>query len=883
MPRPRLWGWVNSVTGHFSNRLTSMGEYRRSFAGIVGGLIGIVAMSSVAGLLITVAITPALAISGVATRSTINTFENLPNYLPIEPLSQVSTIYAVQNDGTPYALASFYDQNRIEVPLQATSQFVRDAVVAGEDPRFYEHGGIDLQGTIRGALSTLGDGAVSGGSSVTQQYVKNVLVQQCEVMTVKEELDACFLEATKTEPDRKLKEMRLAIGVEKQYSKDDILQGYLNITGFGGTVYGIEAAAKYYYNASSGTLTLPQAASLIAIVNNPEKFRLDVPASETNGAANGYAANKARRDYILDEMLQHEKITAEQHAEAIATVITPTITEPSTGCQTAGGAAFFCDYVTHVLRTDPTFGEDADTRMLNFRRGGYEIYTTLDLDLQSASENAIATHVPMTASWDVGAVATSVQVGTGRVVSMAQNKLYTQLEVAPGPEYTGVNYNTNFDQGGSTGFQPGSTYKVFTLAEWLSEGHALGERVDSARKANWGAFTDYCDGTQYYPGYNPKNDAGEPGANYSALESTIQSINTGFIGMAKRLDLCKIRDRANSFGVVRADGDPLDKNASSVLGTNEVAPLNMAVAFAGIANKGTTCSPIVIDRIVGADDVEIPAPTSTCTASVTPEVAAGMAYAMERVLTSGSARESQNNTFPRVPMIGKTGTTDSSYATWMSGASSKIATVVGVVNVQGFQSQRNSRANLYGKSAATARHRMWPMIMSAANAKYGGDDFDAASNIIVQGRQIRVPDVRGLSLNEARSQIEAEGFSFLDGGITDSELPAGTIARSTPAGGNTASTGAEVTVYTSNESQVLLPDVVGQSVADAKQILTGFNLDTELTETVTDPAKVGKITVMNPASGTPAIPGGTVYAVVGVAGPDGTMETPTEAPVAPAG
>jgi membrane peptidoglycan carboxypeptidase len=879
MPRPRLWGRANWVTGHFSNRLTSMGEYRRSFAGIVGGLIGLVAMSAIAGLLITVAITPALAISGVATRSTINTFENLPNYLPIDELSQVSTIYATQNDGTHYPLASFYDQNRIEVPLQATSQFVRDAVVAGEDPRFYEHGGIDLQGTIRGALSTFGDGAVSGGSSVTQQYVKNVLVQQCEVMTVKEELDACFIEATKTEPDRKLKEMRLAIGVEKQYSKDDILQGYLNITGFGGTVYGIEAAARYYYNASSGTLTLPQAASLIAIVNNPEKFRLDNPASETNGAANEYADNKARRDYILDEMLKYEKITAEQHAEAIATVIAPTLTEPSTGCQTAGGAAFFCDYVTHVLRTDPTFGEDADTRMLNFRRGGYEIYTTLDLDMQAASENAINTQVPMTASWDVGAVATSVQVGTGRVVSMAQNKLYTQLEVAPGPEYTGINYNTNYNEGGSTGFQPGSTYKVFTLAEWLSEGHALGERVDSAVKPYWGTFQDSCEGAYSQP-FPLRNDSGESGTNYSALESTINSYNTGFMGMAKRLDLCGIKETAESFGIRRADNNPLFQTPATVLGTNEIAPLNMAVAFAGIANKGTTCSPIVIDRILGADDVEIPAPTSTCTESVTPDVAAGMAYAMERVLTSGSARESQNKTFPKVPMLGKTGTTDKSYATWMSGASSKIATVVGVVNVTGFQSQRNTR--FPSGSAATARHRMWPMIMSAANAKYGGDDFDAASDIIVQGRQIRVPDVRGLSLNEARARIEAEGFSFSDGGITDSELPSGTIARTSPASGNSASTGSQVTVYTSNESQVLLPDVVGLTPADAKQVLTGFTLDTELTETVTDPSQVGKITVMNPAAGTPAIPGGTVFAVVGTAPPEGFPPTPTETPAAPA-
>ena len=152
--------------------------------------------------------------------------------------------------------------------------------------------------------------------------------------------------------------------------------------------------------------------------------------------------------------------------------------------------------------------------------------------------------------------------------------------------------------------------------------------MDSARKANWGQFPDYCDGPQSFPGYNPRNDSNESGRNYSALESTIDSINTGFLGMAKRLDLCKIRDTAGSFGVHRADGEPLQKGASSVLGTNEIAPLSMAVAFAGIANKGTTCSPIVIDRIVGADGVEIPAPVSTCTESVVPEVAAGMAYAM---------------------------------------------------------------------------------------------------------------------------------------------------------------------------------------------------------------------------------------------------------------
>ncbi|ASD21099.1 penicillin-binding protein [Cryobacterium sp. LW097] len=845
-----------------------MGDSKRTFSGVIGGLAGFVAMSAVAGLLITVGITPALAISSLAASSTINAFENLPNYLKIDELSQVSTIYAVPNSGVPYELASFYDQNRVEVPLAAMNLFVQDAVVAGEDPRFREHGGIDLQGTMRAALAKFTGGPTSGGSSVTQQYVKNVLVQKCEVMPDPDELQACFEEATDPTEERKLKEMRLAIGVEKEYSKDEILQGYLNITGFGGTVYGIQAAAEYYFSATAATLTLPQAASLIAIVNNPEKFRLDEPESETNGAANGYAANKDRRDYILREMLKHKKINQADYDTAVASPIEPAITEPSTGCQTAGGAAYFCDYVTYQLKTDPTFGADEDTRMTNFRRGGYQIYTTLDIELQMASEAAIAENVPMTYDgWDVGAVATSVEVGTGRVLTMAQNKLYTQLEVAPGPEYTGINYNTDFNQGGSLGFQPGSTYKVFTLAEWLKEGHPLGERVDSARKSNWGTFQDYCDGAQSFPGYNPRNDSNEAGRNYSALESTIDSINTGFLGMAKRLDLCKIRDMATSFGVHRADGDPLQKGAGSVLGTNEVAPLSMAVAFAGIANKGITCSPIVIDRIIGADGVEIPAPVSTCTASVEPEVAAGMAYAMERVMTQGSAGQSYRNTSPRVDMIGKTGTTDGSNDTWMSGASTEVATVVGVVSVTG---KDNNQRNLDfdSGSAATARHRIWPEIMGVANAKYGGEEFEQAANNLIRGVQVTVPDVRGMSVDAARDAIEGAGFGFLDGGVTDSELPAGTVSRSDPAGGASTSTGATVTVFSSNGSQILLPNVVGQSLDQAKGTLSGFGVVAS-EQPVTDASQNGKVLSMTPAAGTPTAPGGTVTVVVGKSAPPG--------------
>jgi membrane peptidoglycan carboxypeptidase len=700
---------------------------RRTALGVLGGFLGFLVASAVVGVLVVAAMVPVVAMSAIATTNTINVFENLPDYLSIEPLSEKSNIYATAAGGAPVLLASFYDQNRVEVGWEQIGQYVKDAVVASEDPRFYEHGGVDLQGTLRAAVTTVAGGDIQGGSSITQQYVKNVLVQRCEVESDKVVRQRCYAAATATTADRKLKEMRLAIGLEGKYTKDQILGQYLNITGFGGTVYGIEAAANYYFGVAAAALSLPQAASLVAIVNNPYKFQLDRPESQSNGAANGYAANKERRNYILGQMLRYKKILPEEYRAAVAAPVEPSIHDPSTGCQTAGGSAYFCDYVLHILQNDPAFGDSADTRMMKFRRGGYDVYTTLDLDLQGAAENAINSNVPKVfAGGDVGAVVSSVQVGTGRVLAMAQNKDYSQDPTvqASGANYSGINYNTDYAYGGSGGFQPGSTYKIFTLAEWLKEGHSLNERVDSRRKANWGTFQDSCLGPQNYDkeGFNPQNDeVGENAPNYAALESTVRSINTGFIGMAKRLDLCGIRKTAEAFDMHRADGNPLGQSAASVIGTNEVAPLSVAVAFAGIANGGVTCSPIAIDRIVGRDGVEVPPPAASCTQSVTPTVDAGMTYALHQVMTRGTAATSNGRTKPNVPMIAKTGTTDAAKDTWMSGASTKVATTVAVVAVTGMLNQRNQR--FPSGLASDARHRIWPVVMSAANAKYGGGDF----------------------------------------------------------------------------------------------------------------------------------------------------------------
>ncbi|PPG86088.1 penicillin-binding protein [Rathayibacter rathayi] len=582
---------------------------------------------------------------------------------------QKSDVYAGDPDD-PTLLASFYDQNRIEVPADRIADTVKDELVASEDPRFYDHGGIDLQGTLRAIGSTyLLDRDTQGGSSITQQDVKNVLVQKAESIPDEAERDRASAEATTTTAERKLKEMRLAIGLEKMSSKDDIVLGYLS-----GTVYGIEAAAEYSYGIPAADLSLGQSASLLAIVNNPEKFRFDRPDDAANGDANGYAQTRGRRDDIRDRMLEAGKIDQATRDAAAAETITPTITPPSTGCQTAGSAAYFCDYVTHVLRDDPALGATDDERYAAIKQGGIKVYTTIDLDLQKTAQKLMDEQVPSSdPRFDVGTTAVAVQNGTGCILTMVQNKRYSQDPdvIASGPEYSAINLNVDASAGGGNGFQTGSAYKVFTLAEWLDRGHTLLEQFDSKQK-NWTGFADSCEGTWNDDSDNPKN-AGDGGYSdtQTALYSTVSSLNTGFTGMSHLLDQCEIRKQAEAFGVHRADGTALVQSPGAVLGTNEGATLTMATAYSGIAENGTTCTPVAI---AGADGREIEPVASTCTRAVSPKVASARQYTMLTVTAEGTGVEDDPKN--GIQHITTTGTTDNSADTWSIGASTATSLAV---------------------------------------------------------------------------------------------------------------------------------------------------------------------------------------------------------------
>ncbi|WP_353809044.1 transglycosylase domain-containing protein [Agromyces sp. SYSU T00194] len=848
-----------------------MSAEKRTLSGAAGGLLGILGLSALAGVLVTATVTPALAVTGMAANSSISMFENLPGYLEIDDLSQKSTIYAKDGDNWK-EIASFFDQNREEVSWDNISQYIKDAAISGEDPRFYEHGGVDLQGTIRGAVSTyVLNRDVQGGSSITQQYVKNVLIQQgiAEATTAEEE-QAAYAEATATTPERKLKEMRYAITLEKQNSKDDILLGYLNIAHFGGRQYGVESASKYYFDKSAADLSLAQAASLIAIVNNPEKFRLDYPDSETNGKdtvnADGeavpYAANMERRNYILGEMLEYKKITQEEYDEAVATPVEPKITEPSTGCQSAGDLGYFCDYVTWEIKNklDDPETEDVNEGLQLLQKGGLDIYTTIDMDLQKASVATMKANVPsVDARFDVGSTAVSVEPGTGRVLAMTQNKTFSNDPdvLAKGAQYSAVNYNTDYAYGGSSGFQPGSTYKVFTLAEWLNEGHSLLESFNGQRRV-FTNFTNTCDGN-FVGSFDPKNDDGRVATN--AVDAVKWSVNTSFVAMAQQLDLCGIKETAQAFGIHRADGNALQMNPSDVLGTQEIAPITMAAAYAGIANNGLTCAPnpIHLVRDSAGDDVYVPEPD--CTQSVTEDVAAAMQYAMQQTFAGGGTAVA-SNTYSGVPHIGKTGTTDDSKDTWMNGASTKVATAVWVGHVTAPPGRQVALRNIYWDSgpAATARHRMWKDIMTVADAKYGGDAFPEANPEYFKQVLVDIPDVIGLSPEAAQTALEEAGFVYQEGSEEDSSQPKGTVSSISPEG--QAGRGTVITVNTSNGKVANVPNVVGMTEQAARDQLSGYNVRVR-EEDVTDPTQDGVVISQDPGAGENARQGSRVTIVIG--------------------
>ncbi|MFN8075290.1 MAG: penicillin-binding protein [Kineosporiaceae bacterium] len=760
-----------------------------------GGLLGaFLVISLVSGFLLAGLALPLAGAAGVSATATVSAFDSLPEELEPPQLSEASTMFAA--DGKT-VIARFYDENRIAIPLSAMGLPLQRAIVAIEDSRFYEHGGIDPKGVLRAFVNNQMSDETQGASTLTQQYVKNALIEKA----VQAGDDSGVETATKRDGQegyvRKIREMRLAMGLEKKLSKDKILEGYLNIALFGDNVYGAEAASRYYFNKHANQLTLAEAATLAGAVQQPGKQN----PRRTKAAT-------ARRNVVLARMYELKMINEKQYTEAVKSPLVVRITKSRNGCINAGGAAYFCDYVQALIEKDDSFnalGRTTSERSAALKRGGLSIVTTMVPSIQAAATNTLMSTIPATDASHLNTATSTVEPGTGKILAMAQNSVYNPV---PGRGQTSQNWNAEHKFHGSlNGFQPGSTFKTFTLAEWLAQGKSLKSvvpapgdlTVDQADAFKKTSCVSYSGAAQWKPG----NSEGHGGHPVSILEATSASINTAFVNMAKQLDLCDIVGLANKMGIRQVgDGRPLNAQHPSFIigGDRGTTPLMMANAYATFANKGTYCSPVAVLSIKKRDGKPVKVPPTTCTRVVSEEVAAGVTYALDGVLKHGTA--GSVGPIPGRDAVGKTGTTNESVHTWFVGYAPQRSTAVWVGHADTDRPQHNVKVK--GKTirvvfGATLAGPMWKKIMTAALKGLPVVRFDRPDNKMLVGESNNVPDVKGMSVSDAIAALEDEGF---EGEVADARVSSdqreGRVAFTSPGAGSKIDTGSSIQIFVSN-------------------------------------------------------------------------------------
>lgn len=755
---------------------------------ILGGLLAFALASASVGVLTATLAVPAVKATGVVTDEASALFEALPTSLEEKELSQQSRMWA--SDGS--LLATFYFRNRIIVDLDEINQNMQDAMVAIEDARFYEHGGVDLQGVARAAVNNFTEDGLQGASTLTQQYVKNVLISQADA-----EGDIRALNAARERSyGRKLREMKLAIALEQRLSKKEILERYLNIAQFGRSQYGVEAAARYYFNTNAKDLTLAQAATLAGVTQSPNALDPERYPEKANSKRNTVLNRMHELGYINEEELEEARSqTVEEMLD-----VRPT-SQTCVGVGKKGNAAFFCDYVTKYITHNEAFGETREDRTNLLYRGGLDIYTTLDPKMQEEAQNAVMDAVPKDDPSGVAASIVTVEPKTGHILTMVQNREY-RTGKDPGVGATAVNYSTDSQFGGSNGFQPGSTFKPFVLAAWLDAGKSLNQTVNATvrpyKMSSWKASC--LEGNLTGPDWTPRNASdGRGSGSLRVVDATAGSVNTGYVAMANELDLCDIADMAEKVGFHRSDGADTEALPSMVLGTQLTSPLTMASAYATFAGEGTYCEPRAITRITDANGDEIEIPEANCREVISPEVANAVNYALTQVVDRGTAR---GYGLSGRPAAGKTGTTNKNVQSWFVGYTPQLSTAVWVGNSEGNKPLQNVTINgkwwrgVYGSSIAAPT---WQKYMAKVTADLPVEKFDRVQDRQLYGKRVPVPSVIGYSVESAGRMLTEAGFRLgeVSEGPSD-EWAAGAVIATSPDPHSRVTPGSAINITVSN-------------------------------------------------------------------------------------
>ncbi|MGH9086410.1 MAG: penicillin-binding protein, partial [Acidimicrobiales bacterium] len=639
------------------------------------------------------------------------------------------------------------EENRKVIPLDQIPSHVRNAVIAIEDERYYRHNGVDARAVLRAARTNADSGDTQGGSTITQQYVKKVVLAD----------DSQTL-------SRKVEEASMALQLERQYSKDRILELYLNAIYFGNGAYGIEAASRQYFGKAVGTLTLAEGALLAGMIQRPgDTDPYDDPESAL-----------ARRNVVLEQMRENRFSPSADVDAALAEPVT--LASSITPAAEQYAAPYFVEEVKQWILDDPRFGATAQARRDVLFGGGLRIQTTVDLAQQTQAEQAVAAILPDPAGPSASLV--SIEPTTGYVKAMVGGRDF----FGPG-EHDKLNLATQGPR------QAGSAFKPMILAEALRQGIPPEKTYPAPA----------CITIPLEPEpWRPCNYGGGGGGVVSIAEGTVRSYNTLYAQLIMDVGADKAMAAASSFGI----RSPLRTNPAAVLGTNEVTALDMAAGYATFANRGIRVPPVLVTRITRADGTVLFQHEHTQEKVLEAGVADLLTSILEQVIVRGTGTKAQLDR----PAAGKTGTAQEWRDAWFAGYTPELATAVwvGFPRAQISMEPPATRIRVTGGSYPA---EIWQRYMQAALAGRPPTAFTPPpttttsappGGLVTTTTSARpdapVPNVVGSKVEEATAALQAAGFVVERIPAGPDAKPPGRVMAQSPSGGTAAPAGSTVRI-----------------------------------------------------------------------------------------
>lgn len=696
-------------------------------------------------------------------------------------------------DAKGNTIAWLYSQRRFEVPSDKIADTMKLAIVSIEDKRFAEHNGVDWKGTLTGLAGyASGDAQTRGGSTLEQQYVKNYQ------LLVIAQTDAEKRAAIETTPARKLREIRMALTLDKTFTKPEILTRYLNLVSFGNNAFGIQDAAQTYFGINASDLNWQQAALLAGMVQSTSTLN---PYTNPDGAL-------ARRNVVLDTMIENipDKADELRAAREQPLGILPQPNELPRGCIAAGDRAFFCDYVQEYLAR-------AGISKDQLAKGGYLIKTTLDPDVQNSTKAAID-DIAAPDLTGIASVMSIIRPGKEAhpVIAMVSNRTY----------------GLNLDAGETMQPQPfslvgdgaGSIFKLFTTAAALDMGMGINAQLDvPARFEAKGLGSGGAKGC-------PKEtwcvqNAGSYRGQMSVTDALATSPNTAFAKLISQVGVQRTVDMAVKLGLrsyaqpgTARSYDP-DNNesladfvkrqnlGSFTLGPLAVNALELSNVAATLASGGTWCPPSPIDKVFDRNGNEVAVTTETCQQVVPEGLANTMANAMSKDDTgAGTSASAAGSVGWDLPMSGKTGTTEAHRSSGFLGFTNQLAAANYIYDdstspgdLCSFPLRQCGDGNLYGGNEPA---RSWFTAMKPIALNFGDVRLPPTDPRYVDGAPgSRVPSVAGLDQNAARQRLKDAGFQVADqANPVNSSSSYGTVVGTSPTGATVP--GSIITIQISN-------------------------------------------------------------------------------------